>query len=54
MLTVVQVCSTFVSLAFVATVLRVYVRTRLVKAFGWDDAFMVGACAAHIGFAVGL
>jgi hypothetical protein len=30
-----------VSLAFVATALRVYVRTCLVKAFGWDDALMV-------------
>lgn len=35
------VCSTFVSLAFVSVLLRIYVRLRLVKAFGWDDWFMV-------------
>ncbi|KAH5416452.1 hypothetical protein HBI46_120590 [Parastagonospora nodorum] len=45
------VCSTFVSLAFTATVLRVYVRTCLVNAFGWDDAFMVFALGSHIMFA---
>ena len=31
----------FVSIAFVVVVLRVYVRTRLVKAFSWDDIWMV-------------
>ncbi|CAO2654833.1 Nn.00g115660.m01.CDS01 [Neocucurbitaria sp. VM-36] len=45
------VCSTFVSFAFVATALRVYVRTFIVKAFGYDDAFMVFALLAHIMFA---
>ncbi|ORY19021.1 hypothetical protein BCR34DRAFT_472692 [Clohesyomyces aquaticus] len=45
------VCSAFVSVAFAATVLRVYVRTRLVKAFGWDDAWMVFAMLCHIFFA---
>ncbi|KAK7178563.1 integral membrane protein [Paraphaeosphaeria sporulosa] len=40
-----------VSMAFVATVLRVYVRIRLVKAFGWDDAWMVFAMLVHIMFA---
>ncbi|KAL5118109.1 hypothetical protein ACEQ8H_003944 [Pleosporales sp. CAS-2024a] len=45
------VCSTFVSLAFTATVLRIYVRTCLVKAFGWDDFFMVLALCAHVMFA---
>jgi hypothetical protein len=30
-----------VSLAFVTVALRVYVRTCLVKAFGWDDGLMV-------------
>lgn len=30
-----------VSLSFVSVVLRVYTRTCIVKAFGWDDFFMV-------------
>ncbi|KAI8942457.1 hypothetical protein NX059_000525 [Plenodomus lindquistii] len=47
----VAVCSTFVSLAFITTVLRVYVRTFIVKAFGWDDGFMVLALCAHVMFA---
>lgn len=37
------VCAAFVSAAFVSTVLRCYVRLRLVKAFGLDDYFMVVA-----------
>ncbi|KAF1919770.1 hypothetical protein BDU57DRAFT_152359 [Ampelomyces quisqualis] len=45
------VCSTFVTLAFMATALRIYVRTCLVRAFGWDDFFMVLALFAHIMFA---
>ncbi|KAF2873339.1 hypothetical protein BDV95DRAFT_338719 [Massariosphaeria phaeospora] len=45
------VCSTFVSMAFVAVVLRIYVRVRIVKAFGWDDAWMVSALLTHIMFA---
>ncbi|KAF2649234.1 hypothetical protein K491DRAFT_721863 [Lophiostoma macrostomum CBS 122681] len=44
------VCATFVSTAFVATMLRVYVRLRLVKAFGWDDAFMIISLLAYIMF----
>lgn len=42
---------TMVSLSTVSVVLRVYVRTRLVKAFGWDDFFMVCALLFHIMFA---
>ncbi|KAI4623708.1 uncharacterized protein J4E88_009345 [Alternaria novae-zelandiae] len=45
------VCSTFVSLAFITTVLRVYVRARIVKAFGADDWWMVAALCAHVMFA---
>ncbi|KAH8728786.1 hypothetical protein GQ44DRAFT_675386 [Phaeosphaeriaceae sp. PMI808] len=45
------VCSTFISLAFTATALRVYVRLCMVKAFGWDDAFMVVALLSYIMFA---
>ncbi|KAL6705466.1 hypothetical protein ACN47E_006731 [Coniothyrium glycines] len=40
-----------VSMAFVATVLRLYVRLRLVKAFGWDDGWMTLAMLFHIMFA---
>ncbi|KAL6710409.1 hypothetical protein ACN47E_009355 [Coniothyrium glycines] len=45
------VCITFVVLAFVATILRVYVRTCIVKAFGWDDGWMILALLFHIMFA---
>ncbi|KAH6614235.1 hypothetical protein C7974DRAFT_321456 [Boeremia exigua] len=45
------VCTTMVSLSVVSVALRVYVRTRLVKAFGWDDFFMVWALLFHIMFA---
>ncbi|KAH7398380.1 hypothetical protein BKA66DRAFT_201402 [Pyrenochaeta sp. MPI-SDFR-AT-0127] len=44
------VCSTFLAFAFTATALRVYVRARIVKAFGYDDAWMVFALLAHIMF----
>ncbi|KAF2191951.1 hypothetical protein K469DRAFT_556288 [Zopfia rhizophila CBS 207.26] len=44
-------CATFVSMAFVATMMRIYVRLRLVRAFGWDDWFMVAAMLTHIMFA---
>lgn len=45
------VCSVFVSMAFVATALRVYVRLRIVRSFGWDDAWMVAAMCTHVMFA---
>ncbi|KAF2020014.1 hypothetical protein BU24DRAFT_131223 [Aaosphaeria arxii CBS 175.79] len=45
------VCLTMVSLAFVPMVLRVYVRVRVIRSFGWDDALMVGAMLSHIMFA---
>ncbi|KAF2734995.1 hypothetical protein EJ04DRAFT_601935 [Polyplosphaeria fusca] len=45
------VCAATASMAFVATMLRLYVRIRLVKAFGWDDAWMTGALLGHIMFA---
>lgn len=40
-----------VSMAFVAMMLRIYVRIRMVKAFGWDDGWMVFAMLSHIMFA---
>lgn len=43
------VCATFVSMAFVSVVLRCYVRLRIVKAFGWDDGFMVFALVSRLG-----
>ncbi|KAF1966171.1 hypothetical protein BU23DRAFT_487509 [Bimuria novae-zelandiae CBS 107.79] len=46
----VAVCSTFVSLAVTSVLLRLYVRLRLVRAFGWDDVFMVTALAFQIMF----
>jgi hypothetical protein len=42
------VCATFVSMAFVSVVLRCYVRLRIVKAFGWDDGFMVVALVSRL------
>ncbi|KAI0586086.1 hypothetical protein TUN199_01042 [Pyrenophora tritici-repentis] len=45
------ICSTFVSLAFITTVLRVWIRTRIVKAFGADDYWMMAALIAHVMFA---
>ncbi|KAF1362838.1 hypothetical protein EJ07DRAFT_106327 [Lizonia empirigonia] len=45
------VCSTMVSLSFVSVVLRVYTRTCIVKAFGWDDFFMVLALLFNVMFA---
>lgn len=37
------VCAVMVGMAFISTVLRVYVRLGVVKAFGIDDWFMVAA-----------
>ncbi|GME36641.1 putative integral membrane protein [Neofusicoccum parvum] len=45
------VCAVMVGMAFISTVLRVYVRLGVVKAFGIDDWFMVAATLTHIMFA---
>ncbi|KAF2645431.1 hypothetical protein P280DRAFT_389644 [Massarina eburnea CBS 473.64] len=45
------VCSTFVAMAFVSMALRVYVRLRMVRNFGWDDTFMLLAMLTYIMFA---
>jgi hypothetical protein len=42
------VCSLFAAMSFVSVVLRCYVRLRLVKAFGWDDGFMVLALVSRL------
>lgn len=45
------VCSTMVSISFISVALRVWVRARIIKAFGWDDFFMVLALLFHVMFA---
>ncbi|EAW09939.1 putative integral membrane protein [Aspergillus clavatus NRRL 1] len=42
----------FLGLSFIAVCLRCFVRLRLVKAFGWDDALMVFAMCLNILFAL--
>lgn len=37
------VTAVFLSISLVTVCLRIFVRTRVVKAFGWDDIFMVVA-----------
>ena len=41
------VCSTMVSISFISVALRVWVRARIIKAFGWDDFFMVLALVSQ-------
>lgn len=40
----------FLGISFIAVCLRCFVRIRLVKAFGWDDTFMVCAMVCMMGF----
>lgn len=40
----------FLGISFIAVCLRCFVRLRLVRAFGWDDALMVFAMVCTIGF----
>ncbi|KAE8380959.1 hypothetical protein BDV26DRAFT_110369 [Aspergillus bertholletiae] len=42
----------FLGISFISVCLRCFVRLRLVKAFGWDDVFMVFAMALNILFAL--
>ena len=42
-LSIKAVAASFMSAACVAVILRCYVRLRIVKSFGWDDAAMVFA-----------
>ncbi|KAF9893174.1 hypothetical protein FE257_012589 [Aspergillus nanangensis] len=42
----------FLGLSFIAVCLRCFVRLRLVRAFGWDDALMVFAMVLNILFAL--
>ncbi|KAF2265739.1 hypothetical protein CC78DRAFT_598319 [Lojkania enalia] len=43
-------CMSFVILALISVLLRIYVRLHIVKAFGWDDAWMVVAMLSFIMF----
>lgn len=42
-----QIEIAFLSISWIAVALRIYVRTFVVKAFGWDDRFMVFAQIMH-------
>ncbi|OJJ98536.1 hypothetical protein ASPACDRAFT_79908 [Aspergillus aculeatus ATCC 16872] len=44
------VAAVFLALATITTVLRCYVRLRIVKAFGWDDGIMVLAYIFYVFF----
>ncbi|KAJ5511514.1 hypothetical protein N7453_003617 [Penicillium expansum] len=46
------VTTIFLGISFIAVCLRCFVRLRLVKAFGWDDTFMVCAMLLNILFAI--
>lgn len=45
-----KVLVVMIILATVATALRVYVRLKIVKAFGVDDYFMVAALVSHVKY----
>ncbi|KAJ5861824.1 uncharacterized protein N7529_009134 [Penicillium soppii] len=46
------ITTVFLGISFIAVCLRCFVRLRIVKAFGWDDAFMVCAMLLNILFAL--
>ncbi|KAJ5917930.1 hypothetical protein N7454_010305 [Penicillium verhagenii] len=46
------VTTIFLGLSFIAVCLRCFVRLKLVKAFGWDDGFMVMAMILNILFSL--
>lgn len=46
------VTSVFFAISVVSVFLRIFVRTRVVRAFGWDDITMVLAMIFNLGFAV--
>ncbi|KAJ5085074.1 hypothetical protein N7532_009845 [Penicillium argentinense] len=46
------VTSVFLAISLVSVCLRIFVRTRVVRAFGWDDIIMVVAMAFNLAFAV--
>lgn len=38
---ILTVCAVFLGIAWITVVLRLWTRTRIVRAFGWDDAWML-------------
>ncbi|KAJ6112199.1 hypothetical protein N7523_008260 [Penicillium sp. IBT 18751x] len=50
--TIFIVTTIFLGISFIAVCLRCFVRIKLVKAFGWDDALMVFAMLLNILFAL--
>lgn len=44
------VTTVFLGISFITVCLRCFVRLRLVKAFGWDDGFMVCAMVCQHSF----
>lgn len=40
---IIIVTAVFLAISFITVCLRCYVRLRVVRAFGWDDGFMVMA-----------
>ncbi|KAJ5153451.1 uncharacterized protein N7482_009929 [Penicillium canariense] len=50
--TIVIVTTIFLGISFITVCLRCFVRLKLVKAFGWDDALMVFAMFLNILFAL--
>jgi hypothetical protein len=47
------VTTTFLGISFIAVCLRCFVRLKIVKAFGWDDTFMVFAMVCTVGISDG-
>jgi hypothetical protein len=41
------VTSVFLGISLVSVILRCFVRTRIVRAFGWDDTVMVVAMVSY-------
>ncbi|OGE50996.1 hypothetical protein PENARI_c015G08684 [Penicillium arizonense] len=46
------VTSVFLGISLVSVALRIFVRTRIVRAFGWDDSIMVLAMGLNLIFAI--
>ncbi|KAJ6010177.1 hypothetical protein N7499_004418 [Penicillium canescens] len=46
------VTSVFLGISLISVALRVFVRTRIVRAFGWDDSIMVLAMGLNLIFAI--
>lgn len=44
---IIIVTSVFLGISLVSVILRCFVRTRIVRAFGWDDTVMVVAMVSY-------